>query len=130
MLLRILAKTLKELDRFSEAEKAVNRAIELDPDNAENQQLLCLLFIRQDDLAKAETPARKAVELEGSYANYHNLATCLAQQGKFEEAVLIYRKAIEFDESGAEDHQNLGVALCQLKRYKEGEESLLTSVKI
>lgn len=46
------------------------------------------------------------------------------------EAVLTYRKAIEIDGSNFEDHNNLGSDLLQLKRYKEAEESLLTSIEI
>ena len=55
-----------------------------------------------------------------------HLGTAYAETGRWEDAVGAYRKALALPTLGVPDfvHQNLGLALYNLRRYPEAESSL------
>lgn len=90
-----------------------------------------LLHMRQVEGALAWLD--RAVELDPGYgdAQFHR-ATALAEAGRLDEAVAGYRKALVLPTLTVPHaaHQNLGVALFALKRYREAEQSLRFALSI
>ncbi len=69
----------------------------------------------------------KATELDDTFADAHlNTGVALAEVGRWEEALVAYRKALSLPTLTTPDtaYQNLGVALYNLKRYRDAEEAL------
>src|SRR5437016_5709248 len=86
---------------------------------------LALLDLGRIDQALAELT--KAVDLDPNRGDsYFHLGTALAEARRWEDAVATYRKAIVLPSLTALDlaHQNLGLALFHLGRYREAEEAL------
>jgi tetratricopeptide (TPR) repeat protein len=84
-----------------------------------------LLDLGRVDQALAELT--QAVELDPNRGDSHfHLGTALAEARRWEDAVAAYRKAITQPSLTVLDlaHQNLGLALFHLGRYREAEDSL------
>jgi Tfp pilus assembly protein PilF len=106
----------------SAALSALQEAVTLDPSTALG---VVLLQLRQIEGALAWLG--RANQLDPSYGDAQlNYAIALAEARRWEEAVEGYRKALRLPTLTAPHvaHQNLGVALYNLKRYTQAEESL------
>lgn len=111
----------------SQALAALREAVSLDPERAPYRDSLGLLYLQlgRPDLAKPEFEG--AADLDPQYADaIFHLGTALAEQGRWEDAVTAYRKAISLPRLTTPDlaHQNLGLALYHLGRHREAEEAL------
>src|SRR5262245_264516 len=71
-------------------------AVRLNPDSALYHNTLGVVFLHYlGKPVEAQAEFQKAIDLDSSYAEaYTNLGVTLAQQGKWEDAVTAYRKAI------------------------------------
>jgi len=88
------------------------------PSQFEVQSLLSLF--NAGHLAQAEEAAKALIKAYPStFILYNVLGVSLEGQRKFEEAVAIYRKALELEPRIAEIHFNLGVVLGHLGRVEE-----------
>jgi tetratricopeptide (TPR) repeat protein len=106
---------------------ALQEALSLDPTVAvyANTFGVILLQLRQLDAALAWL--QRAVQLDPNYGDAQlNYAIALAEAGHWEAAVASYRKALVIPTLTTPHlaHQNLGVALYNLKRYAEAEQAL------
>ncbi len=106
---------------------ALQEAVALDPGVAlyANTLGVILLQIRQIEAALAWL--QRAVRLDPVYGDAQlNYAIALAETGRWDDAVEGYRNALRLPTLTAPHvaHQNLGVALYNLKRYREAEQSL------
>lgn len=106
---------------------ALREAVSLDPQKAQFRDSLGLLYLQlgRPDLARPEFEG--AAEADPQYADaIFHLGTALAEQGKWEEAVGAYRRAIALPRLTTPDlaHQNMGLALFHLGRHREAEEAL------
>ncbi|MBI1846354.1 MAG: tetratricopeptide repeat protein [Candidatus Rokubacteria bacterium] len=107
---------------------AFQEAIRLDPTLAVYHNALGLLYLNQmanAELALAEF--ERAAGIDAQYAEARlNIAIALAEQQRWEEAVTAYRRVLALPTLTAPDvaHQNLGLALYNLKRYAEAEAEL------
>lgn len=61
---------------------------------------------------------------------YSNLGILVAREGRMEEAIWLFRRAIEIHPHYAEAHYNLGTALLMLGRHGEAESSLRRAIAI
>jgi tetratricopeptide (TPR) repeat protein len=88
---------LQRNDLESEAEKAFLKAIELKPDDGEAWEYLGVLLLDQSDRSKAaESALLKAIERSPtSCSPAHALGRLYEKEGRFAEADLQYRKALE-----------------------------------
>jgi tetratricopeptide (TPR) repeat protein len=99
-----------------------SKAIELAPNLAIHYYLLSqsLSTTEPTDFAKAESLARKAVELEPEEPNSHDiLGDALRAQGKLDEAAAAYTKAAELDPTKGQALQQRGHVNTFLGRYAE-----------
>lgn len=106
---------------------ALQEAISVDPGVAAYRDTLGLVYLELARPEQAIEQFRKAVELEPKLAESHfHLGTAYAEARRWEEAVASYRKALAQPTLAIPDlvHQNLGLALYNLKRYPEAESSL------
>lgn len=109
-------------------------AVRLEPSSAVYRNTLGVVYLHY--LGKpvdAQAEFQKAVELDTAYAEAHaNLGVALAQQGKWEDAVPAYRKAISLPIYPTPEvaYANLGWAYLNLSRPREAEESYRTAIQL
>ncbi len=94
----MLAQCLAAAGRWSEAEQAYRKVIELDPDVPLAHNRLGAVLTHQGQLAEAVVAFRKAIELKPDYAEAHyNLGNALHDQKKWLEAVAVYQQAFAIE---------------------------------
>jgi TolB-like protein/Tfp pilus assembly protein PilF len=110
----------------TEARKAVNRALELDDDLTEAQLWLAALIMRHErDWAGAEVALNRALELEpGNAAVISTAADFAMAMGRFDEAVVLDRRAVQFDPLSPDAHRQHGL---HAQRAGLPEEALVSS---
>ena len=103
--------------KMGESEKAtreVRQALEIDPDNAEAHYYLGVYYYKVNLFDEAIREINQAIDLNVSIASSAEALTylglALADKGRFEEAVIEYKKALEFDPRNSIIHNSLGVA--------------------
>jgi len=88
----------KELQRFDEAIEFLERAVEVDPDDIANHNLLGFCYYKLKRHDEAVTCFRHAVEIDPkSGIDWANLGSNLRDLGRTEEAIEMYRKALSLD---------------------------------
>jgi Tfp pilus assembly protein PilF len=113
---------------------SLKEAVRLDPDNAVFHNTLGVLLLYDlQKPAEAEPEFSKAVELDPSYAEaHHNLGLAFAEQGRYEQAIGAYRKAISLPIYPTPEvgYYNLGRAYTQTNRLREAEDALRTAIQL
>jgi Tfp pilus assembly protein PilF len=82
---------------------------------------------------QAKLEFEKAIELEPTYADaHHNLGVALAEEGRWEEAMAEYRKALATPTFAIPDvgYHNLSFALYNLGRQREAEEAVRMAISL
>jgi predicted TPR repeat methyltransferase len=88
---------------------AYERALAIDPDNAEAHFRLGLAWRDQHRFDAAVACYRRAIELQPRYIEAHNnLGSVLQMQGQTGEALACYRRAVELKPDFAQPYLNLG----------------------
>ena len=122
-----LGNVFDKQDRSREAIEAYQKAIELDPANAQNWYELGNLYFRADAYDQAAEAFNKAIELEPQFGRaYNNLALTLVSQGKHAEAIPLYQKSIELlaeDKDKAMAWNRLGNLYRKLNEYEQAVEA-------
>jgi Tfp pilus assembly protein PilF len=106
---------------------SLQEAIALDPGSALYHDSLGLLLLDLGQVDKALAELTKSTELDPSRGDsLFHLGTALAEARRWEDAVAAYRRAILQPSLTVLDlaHQNLGLALFHLGRYREAEDAL------
>ncbi|HSV27021.1 MAG TPA: tetratricopeptide repeat protein, partial [Sedimentisphaerales bacterium] len=81
-------------------------------------------------LDQAQAVLEKANELSPMSAAYNALAIVLRRQGRIEEAINSYKKAIELEPGHVLAHLNAGILLHDLKRHEEAEVYLRRAIEL
>jgi len=116
------AKCLIALARYADAEKALRRVCELDPDDGDNWWWLGDSLHSLGRFAEAEPAYRKACELDPDDGdNWWGLGESLHSLGRFAEAEPAYRKACELKPQDDNNWFWLGHSLHSLGRFAEAE---------
>ena len=126
---KTLGVVLKVLGRTDEALGALERLLELVPNDAEAHNNLGVILRDLGRLVEAEESYRQALAIAPDYAEAHsNLGSTLRDLGKSSGAAASYSKAITLqpDDSGA--RYSLGVLLYDNQQYAEAER-LFASVE-
>jgi predicted O-linked N-acetylglucosamine transferase (SPINDLY family) len=101
-----------------DALSALQKAVELLPEDAEAHSNLGNTFQDLGQFANAVASYRRAVELKPDYAEaYSNLGNVLKDLGQLEAAAANYRHAIELKPDYAEAHSNLGNVLRDMGQF-------------
>ena len=86
-------------------------------------------YARQGRFDVAEEKLRKAVDQNDRYAPAHGvLAYVLTQRGDREGAEREYRRALALAPDDAATHNNFGVFLCDLGKFKEADQAFRTAL--
>jgi Flp pilus assembly protein TadD len=94
--------------RTTEAEKALRKAIEIDPLWARAHNSLAVLLRLKENFEEAEKEAKYALELApDDVAAHNNYANLLISLGRFEKAEYHYQKALELDPDRPKPFYNL-----------------------
>ena len=124
----LLGETLARSDRLSNAEVALRRASELDPDNAHLENMHATVLFRMQRHAEARAELLASIERNGEQVhelcNLANATVCLGMQ---DEGVGWARRAIEL----APDAQLPRRVLCNALPYRDGitGAEMLTALK-
>ena len=96
------------------------KALQINPDNAEAHYNLGNVLLKKGSVDEAITHYQKALQINPDYAEAHNnLGNALLQKGSVDEAIAHYQKALQINPDYAEAHYNLGNALLQKGRVDE-----------
>jgi len=88
--------------------------------------------VREDagDLVGAETHYQQAIALHAMPESFHGLGSVLLKTGRYEEAVVAHRRAVELAPQRAYLHTNLAVALVKSGRIDEGKSELRIALQL
>jgi TolB-like protein/Tfp pilus assembly protein PilF len=108
------------------AREAVMRALALEPELAEaHAELAWIQMLFDWDWSGAETSCARALELApGSAVMLRRAGDLASMRGRFDEAIALYRRAIERDPLSAAAHGNLGFAFDAAGRLPQAEQAL------
>jgi superkiller protein 3 len=112
---------------MAEAYSALQEAISIDGTVAIYWDVLGLVLLQVGRPEMALERFQKAAELEAVYGDFQfHLGTAYSELSRWEEAVTAYRRAVSLPTLTVPHlaHQNMGLALFHLKRYREAEEAL------
>jgi serine/threonine-protein kinase len=108
-----------EQGRPEEAAAQFQRVIELLPNSPWGYNNLGGLYLYLEQPEKARPAFARSIAVEPNHAAYSNLGTINFQEGNYDEAVALYRKALEFDASDYVIWGNLAAAY----RWSGGERA-------
>lgn len=119
-------------ETIPQAEAAVRRALQLNPDLAEAHASLGLLSIWGAwDWAAADAAFRRAIELNPGYATgYHWYSLYLTAIGRTEESLAAIRHAAELDPLSLIISTILGTRLFFARRYQEAIAQLRSTLEL
>jgi eukaryotic-like serine/threonine-protein kinase len=117
---------------FTAAREAVDRALAIEPDLAEGHLVLGRIRLYVDwDWKGAEAAYSRAMELApGNAVGSHGAGILLENQGRSEEAIELYRRAVEQDPLSAGAYDRLGTAYRSVDRLAESESALRKALEL
>jgi Flp pilus assembly protein TadD len=128
---KVLAVVFTQTGRISEALVANQKALEIDPQDAEVHNNLGNTLQELGRSEEAVASCRQAIALESDFFEAHNnLGNSLQELGRSEEAEASVRKAIALKPDFAEAHYNLGNTLQELGRSEEAEASYRQAIAL
>ena len=109
--------------RMQDQQKAIDnlqKAIQLDPNNAAYHGSLGSVYADMGKAAEAQVELQKAAEINpaGASGYYYNLGVVLVNQAKMDEAAVALKKATELDPNNANAFYWYGMALFGKAEYK------------
>jgi serine/threonine-protein kinase len=107
------------LGRYREAVAPLTRTTELRPDFAGGYQALGTVHHVLGDNDRAIGNYQHALRLAPEAAAYSNLGFAYYTDGRIEEALAMWRKAVEQDPTSPATHRNLGDAYARLGRHAD-----------
>ena len=129
-LLPLYGKSISLDQAWDKVNLAANKAIELDPANAEAYATLAFSNY-QDDFKSILKTYEKAYELDPNSADVLNFyADFLFKTGDFSASERIQRKAIELDPLGAVHYSDMAFLMLTLHRFEEALDYARTSAKL
>lgn len=106
------------------------KAVELDPTLAEAWKALAQAY-NYIDKSKVRPSLEKAVMLNPRhFPSVANLALILAEEGKLDESIKLYKKAIELSPLASLNYSNIANRYLALQMYAEAEENLKIAVEL
>jgi tetratricopeptide (TPR) repeat protein len=119
--------------RVSLGLSSLRQAAEVEPQNALYRNAVGAVLLNLGRFPDAQVEFQKAVELDPTYADaYHNLGSAYAEQGKWEEAITAYKKALAqtIYSTPESTYNNLGYAYWALDRRTEAEEAFRAALQL
>jgi TolB-like protein/Flp pilus assembly protein TadD len=116
---------------FAQGRESLNRALEIDPDNAAAHSRMGWIAMAQGKLEEAARHMRFALRLEpGSAAALGNAAQFLQTLGRHEQSVRYHKKVASLDPASALSHVNLSDSLYYAGRLEEALAAAQTAERL
>tara|TARA_R110000751_G_scaffold107645_6_gene203897 strand:- start:7285 stop:9405 length:2121 start_codon:yes stop_codon:yes gene_type:complete len=117
---------LGELERqngkLDSAKIALEKAVELDPANAQALNNLGIVHFDKGEFDKAVATYQSCLELQPDYPEAHNnLGNAYRASNNNDEAMVHYERAVELRENYPEAYNNMGSSLRAEERHEEAE---------
>ena len=126
---KVLAEIFKKIGRIPEALVAGQKAVEIDPQDAQALSNLGATLHELGRLDEAEASYTQAIALKPDYAEaLSNLGATLHELGRLDEAEASHTQAIAVKPDLAEAHYNLSITLKELDRLDEAEASYTQAI--
>lgn len=106
-------------ERWDDAINSYQRAIDLNPDYANAHHNLGAALSHAQRENEATQSYRRAIELQPDATSHQCLAALQEKCGRFEDALVNYRQAIQYDPESVVAHSRLGAVLRKLDRLEE-----------
>ena len=104
---------------MQEAGTVYRQVLDIDPDHADANHLLGVLFSQVGSHAQAVELISRAIAMAPDQATYHsNLGTALQELGRLEEAAASQRRALAINPDSHAAHNNLGRALKGMGKHE------------
>jgi tetratricopeptide (TPR) repeat protein len=117
--------------KIEQAKQALQRALRLDPEAPEAQNLLGLAQLQSGDQKGAETRFREAIRiLPELAAAQDNLARLLTGAGDYRQAAFHFEKAIRSDPMDGDAHHGYGLLLVLMRSYDKAAMELREAVRL
>jgi len=117
----------------TQAVAALREAVSLDPKSTLYSDTLGLVYtqLQRPDLALEQFERAVALDPQYADAQFH-VGVALAELTRWGDAVVAYQKALAMPTLTVPDlaHQNMGLALYHLKRYREAEQALRFAISL
>ena len=128
---KVLATIYGQAGQMDEALMASQKAMRLDPKDAEAHNNMGFILFKLNRFHDAEVSCKKAIELKADFAEAHNnLGITLENLSKLEEAEASYKKTIKLKPDFVAAHYNLGSTLHKLNRFEESESSYRKAIEL
>lgn len=122
---------LRGTGKAEEAAKSFERALALDPGNADALRGLSGAYQDLGRYVEAEASYRRAIERRPGYWGGHNrLGVLLLRRGRYPEAEAEFLEALELSPDNVRTHNNLGGLYGLMGRYEEAARVLERSTAI
>jgi predicted O-linked N-acetylglucosamine transferase (SPINDLY family) len=126
---KVLGALLSAQGNSADALEAMQKSVQLSPEDEQAQTNLGLVLGELNQLPEAEACHRRALALNPQFAPaHHNLGVALKQQGRLAEAEACYRTAIFLKSDYDKAHLKLGVTLYEQGRFSEAEAAYLQAL--
>lgn len=112
---------------------SLRQAAEVEPGNPLYRNAVGAVLLNVGRFPDAQVEFQKAVELDPTYADaFHNLGSAYAEQGKWDEAIGAYKKALAqtIYASPENTYNNLGYAYWALDRRKDAEDAFRAALQL
>ena len=128
---KVLGVVLKQTGRVIDALAAMQKSVQIAPQDAEAHNNLGNTFKELGRLEDAEASLKSAIALNPDYAEAHyNLGITFKELGRLDEAEARYKQAIALKPNYVDAHNNLGNTLRELRRLDEAEASLKSAIEL
>lgn len=112
---------------------SLRQAAEVEPQNPLYRNAVGAVLLNVGRFPDAQVEFQKAVELDPTYSDaFHNLGSAYAEQGKWDEAIGAYKKALAqtIYASPENTYNNLGYAYWALDRRKDAEDAFRAALQL
>ncbi|MDC3272255.1 tetratricopeptide repeat protein [Hyphomicrobiales bacterium] len=128
---KVLGAVLKQTGRVVDSLTAMQKSVQLAPQDAEAHSNLGNTLKELGRLEEAEVSCRQAIALKPDFADAHsNLGNTLKELGRLEEAEASCRQAIALKPDFGDAHYSLGNTLKELGRLEEAEASYTQAIAL
>jgi len=128
--LHLLGQAYDRKGNLSDAAKAFEKGLELQPENSDTHLQLGTVYEKLGESEKAEAKYKKAISIDGNPDAGINLAMFYFKQEKLEAALDAVRSSIETRDNSAQAFNLQGVILNKMKKVPEAITSFQQALKI
>jgi predicted CXXCH cytochrome family protein len=114
-----------------QAQQALRRALEINPEQPEAQNLLGLVAVQKSDPTEAEAQFRGALRGQPDFAEAHNnLGNVLAAARNYPEAEYHFQRAVAINPNYAEAHHSYALVLALTHSYDQAATELREAARL